>query len=146
VVNKDDYQVFLTPMGESKGWLYVSGKTASGFSVHEAGGGASSIAFDYRVVAKRKDVTGARLEYVDEPPEVQLLKLPELPVTTVPPRTPPRQAAAASYPLLRSCSRHEFVAAGHSALWVQCDHRFASLFIAHRATLFITWICATMPL
>jgi hypothetical protein len=36
--------------------------------VKEAGGGTSNIAFDYRIVAKRKDIPGARLEHVDEPP------------------------------------------------------------------------------
>jgi hypothetical protein len=86
VVKTDDYHVFLTPQGESKGWLYVSGKTPTNFTVHEAGGGTSSVAFDYRIVAKRKDVAGVRLEHVDEPPTVHLFTLPELPAT---PPTPP---------------------------------------------------------
>jgi hypothetical protein len=68
VVKADQYHVYLTPQGESKGWLFVSNKTSGGFTVKEAGGGASSIAFDYRIVAKRKDIEGARLEHVDEPP------------------------------------------------------------------------------
>jgi hypothetical protein len=89
VVKTDDYHVFLKPRGESKGWLYVSNQAPSGFTVHEAGGGASNVAFDYRVVAKRKDIKGARLEHVDDPPAVQPLKLPELPAT---PPTPPAPA------------------------------------------------------
>jgi hypothetical protein len=88
VVKTDAYHVFLTPQGESKGWLYVSQKTPSGFTVHEAGGGSSTVVFDYRVVAKRKDIEGARLEHVDEPVAVQLIKLPEVPAT-LPAPTPP---------------------------------------------------------
>jgi hypothetical protein len=79
LVKTEDYHVFLTPQGESKGWLYVSSKTPTGFTVHEAGGGTSSIVFDYRVVAKRKDITGARLEPVEEIPSIELPKLPEPP-------------------------------------------------------------------
>jgi hypothetical protein len=88
LVKTDDYHVFLTPQGESKGWLYVSSKTVGSFTVYEAGNGASNVTFDYRVVAKRKDIAGARLERVDEPPVVQRLKLPELPATPLPPPTP----------------------------------------------------------
>jgi hypothetical protein len=47
-----DYHVFLTPKGDSKG-LYVANETAGGFEVRESGGGTSSVAFDYRIVAKR---------------------------------------------------------------------------------------------
>jgi hypothetical protein len=88
VVKTDDYHVFLTPRGESKGWLYVSNQTPSSFTIHETGGGTSNIAFAYRVVAKRKDIEGARLEHVDEPPTVQLLTLPELPPTPPTPSAP----------------------------------------------------------
>jgi hypothetical protein len=56
-----EYHVFLTPNGDSKG-LYVSQKTATSFEVHEQGGGASSIAFDYRIMAKRKGYENVRLE------------------------------------------------------------------------------------
>lgn len=55
-----DYHVFLTPTGECKG-LYVSQKGPSSFEVHELGGGASSIAFDYRVVAHRRGQEGVRM-------------------------------------------------------------------------------------
>jgi hypothetical protein len=60
--------VFLTPNGEPKGILYVSKRNPNGFTVQEAGGGTSNIGFSYRVVAKRKDIPGVRLEHVDEPP------------------------------------------------------------------------------
>jgi hypothetical protein len=82
VVKTDTYHVFLTPQGESKGWLYVSGKSPAGFTVHEAGGGASNIAFDYRIVAKRRDIAGARLEPVEKTLNIELPKLPEPPSTS----------------------------------------------------------------
>jgi hypothetical protein len=54
------YHVFLTPNGDCKG-LYVSQKSPGSFEVHELGGGTSSIAFDYRVVARRKGFENIRL-------------------------------------------------------------------------------------
>jgi len=60
-VNSDaDYHVFLTPNGDSHG-LYVAQKTATSFEVREQGGGTSSIAFDYRIVARRKGYEEIRL-------------------------------------------------------------------------------------
>jgi len=56
-----DYHVFLTPEGECRG-LYVSNKSASGFEVHELGGGQSNVAFAYRIVALRRGYENARLE------------------------------------------------------------------------------------
>jgi hypothetical protein len=56
-----EYHVFLTPNGDCKG-LYVSQKTATSFEVHEMGGGASSVSFDYRVVALRKNFENIRLQ------------------------------------------------------------------------------------
>ena len=56
-----DYHVFLTPNGDCKG-LYVSRKSPTSFEVHELGGGTSSIAFDYRIMAKRRGYEAARLE------------------------------------------------------------------------------------
>jgi hypothetical protein len=88
VVKTDDYHVYLTPRGVPKGPLYIDNAGPSGFTVHDAGG-ASTIAFDYRIVAKRKDIPGVRLEHVEEPPAVQLLKLPELPATLPTPPTLP---------------------------------------------------------
>lgn len=54
------YHVFLTPNGDCKG-LYVDQKTATSFEVHETGGGSSSIAFDYRIMAKRSGFEEVRL-------------------------------------------------------------------------------------
>jgi hypothetical protein len=92
VVKTDAYHVFLTPRGDSKG-LYVSNVTPTGFAVHEQQGGTSSITFDYRVVAKRKDIEGKRLEHVDEPPAIDLPKLAEPPAMPSAPPTSPKPPA-----------------------------------------------------
>ena len=55
-----EYHVFLTPKGDCKG-LYVTNETVTGFEVKELGGGASSVGFDYRVVALRKGYENVRL-------------------------------------------------------------------------------------
>jgi hypothetical protein len=54
------YFVFITPQGDTAGWLYVSSKTAAGFFVREHNG-ASNIAFDYRIVAQSANENGERL-------------------------------------------------------------------------------------
>jgi hypothetical protein len=84
VVKTDIYHVFLTPKGEPKGILYVSKQTPGSFTVTEADGGTSNIGFSYRIVAKRKDIEGARLEHVDEPPKFELPPLPTPPATPAP--------------------------------------------------------------
>jgi hypothetical protein len=55
-----DYHVFLTPNGDCKG-LYVAQKSATSFIVRELGGGTSNVAFDYRIMAKRKGYETIRL-------------------------------------------------------------------------------------
>jgi len=55
-----EYHVFLTPNGDSKG-LYIASKGAGSFDVVESNGGKSNIAFDYRIVAKRKGFESVRL-------------------------------------------------------------------------------------
>src|SRR5579863_4165514 len=60
-----EYHVFLTPDGDCKG-LYVSAKSAAGFEVRELGGGGSSIAFEYRIMAKRVGYENVRLANVTE--------------------------------------------------------------------------------
>ena len=63
-VNGDvDYHVFLTPNGECEG-LYVTNKTASGFEVRELHKGHSNIAFDYRIMARRKGFENVRMRDV----------------------------------------------------------------------------------
>ncbi|MHB8648400.1 MAG: hypothetical protein ACYDAR_21675 [Thermomicrobiales bacterium] len=66
IVHTDSYHVFLTPGGDCKG-LSVVNKTAGGFVVRELQGGASSLTFSYRIVAKRKDVVAGRLAKFDLP-------------------------------------------------------------------------------
>jgi hypothetical protein len=60
-----EYHVFLTPKADSKG-LYVINETATSFEVRESGGGTSSLAFDYRIVAKRRGYEAQRLTDVTE--------------------------------------------------------------------------------
>lgn len=55
-----EYHVFVTPNGDCRG-LYVSQKTPTSFEVHELGGGTSSVKFDYRIVALRKNFENIRL-------------------------------------------------------------------------------------
>ena len=62
---EEEYHVFLTPLGDCRG-LYVAAKTATYFEVRELGGGASNIAFDYRIVAKRLGLEDLRLEPVPD--------------------------------------------------------------------------------
>jgi hypothetical protein len=88
VVHGHNYHVFLTPRDDSKG-LYVSKQNPSGFTVQEAGGGTSSIGFSYRVVAKRKDIEGARLEHVNELPTLPSAATPPSGDLSMVPDTPP---------------------------------------------------------
>ncbi|MET0163511.1 MAG: hypothetical protein ABW318_00730 [Vicinamibacterales bacterium] len=60
------YHVFITPYGDSNG-LYVSHRTSKRFVVREQNGGTSTLAFSYRIVAKRKDIAGPRLQKVTPP-------------------------------------------------------------------------------
>jgi len=55
-----EYHVFLTPKGDCKG-LYVTNETANSFEVRELGGGKANIAFDYRIMARRKGYENVRL-------------------------------------------------------------------------------------
>ena len=78
------YRVFLTPEGDCNG-LYVSSKSPTGFEVRELKGGTSSLGFSYRVVAKRKDIPGARLERVPMPARVERPPPPARPSVATPP-------------------------------------------------------------
>ena len=95
LVQGDRYQVFLTPEGDCNG-LYVSAKNANGFEVRELKGGTSTLAFSYRVVAKRRDIVGPRLEKVDLLAAPALRRCPAPPV--LPPRRPRRPSRAISPP------------------------------------------------
>jgi hypothetical protein len=54
------YHIFLTPKGDSNG-LYVINETPTSFEVRESKGGTSSLAFDYKIVAKRRGYEAERL-------------------------------------------------------------------------------------
>jgi hypothetical protein len=64
VVKGDDYKIFPVPKGDCKG-LYVAGQTPTSFEIRELQGGTSSVPFSYRVVAKRLDDVGNRMEKVE---------------------------------------------------------------------------------
>jgi hypothetical protein len=56
VIKRGDYHVFLTPRGDCRG-LYVRSQGGASFEVRELAGGKSSVAFSYRIVGRRKDIT-----------------------------------------------------------------------------------------
>lgn len=89
-----NYHVFLTPYGDSNG-LYVTSKTATGFVVQEQHTGTSNLAFSWRVMAKRKDITGARLAKVDLPAPPAPAQRPTLDPNTVP--QPPQLPAPPTF-------------------------------------------------
>jgi hypothetical protein len=63
------YHVFVTPSGNCEG-LYVARKGDSGFEVRELKGGKSNVAFDYRIVARRRGYETVRLQQVEADEEV----------------------------------------------------------------------------
>jgi hypothetical protein len=56
VIKRGDYHVFFTPRGDCRG-LYVRSQGGASFEVRELAGGKSSVAFSYRIVGRRKDIT-----------------------------------------------------------------------------------------
>jgi len=54
------YHVFVTPNGDSNG-LYVARKAPTGFEVREHGSSGSNVAFDYRIVVKRRGYETIRM-------------------------------------------------------------------------------------
>jgi hypothetical protein len=70
-----DYKVFPVPNGDCKG-LYVASKTPTSFEVRELGGGASSIHFDYRIMALRKNYENVRFadHTKDNDPRKEMLR------------------------------------------------------------------------
>jgi hypothetical protein len=96
VVHGDNYHVYLTPKGDCNG-LYVSSQGPDSFEVRELRAGTSTVSFDYRVVAKRRDVPSPRLERVNlpRPPRVvprgtQRSQNPDDPQIPEPPQIPER--------------------------------------------------------
>jgi hypothetical protein len=62
---KTGYRVFVTPGGETRGWLFVATKNSSGFTVREAQAGRSNVTFDYRIVATALGQAGQRMAFVN---------------------------------------------------------------------------------
>jgi len=63
---EEDYHVFLTAVSQEPVWLYVTAKTAAGFTVKgvTVDGEPAGCSFDYRVVVKRLGYEGVRLPEV----------------------------------------------------------------------------------
>ena len=103
-----EYHVFLTPNGDSKG-LYVRQKTSTSFEVREQGGGHSSIAFDYRIVAKRNGYENVRLADVTEQykkmEEQRELRLGRPGQRPVKPSAVPRTSPLPQIPRLRAAAQ-----------------------------------------
>src|SRR5262245_25716385 len=59
VIKRGDYRVFITPEGDCSR-LYIRNRSAAKFEVRELGGGKSNVAFSYRIVGRRKDITRHR--------------------------------------------------------------------------------------
>jgi hypothetical protein len=62
------YLVFITPEGMVNGSLCVTDRSPHGFTVRESGGGHSTVAFAYRIVAKPYGERAARLPMIDLKP------------------------------------------------------------------------------
>jgi hypothetical protein len=74
-VNTDmDYKVFPVPNGDCKG-LYVTNKAATSFEVRELGGGTSNVAFDYRIMAVRRNYENVR--FADHTHDLDSIKMME---------------------------------------------------------------------
>ena len=65
VTSSQDYHVFLTPRGECEG-LYIASTSTTGFEVRELHHGTSGVAFDYRIVVRRKGYENIRMQDVTE--------------------------------------------------------------------------------
>ncbi|HEY1305055.1 MAG TPA: hypothetical protein VGF24_15970 [Vicinamibacterales bacterium] len=77
LVDLSSYHVFLTEYGNHQA-LYVSRRTPTGFSVEAKDENPQAGAFSWRVVAKRKDIAGPRLERVTIPAEPTLPPIPDV--------------------------------------------------------------------
>jgi hypothetical protein len=80
VADLSDYHVFLTEYGGHND-LSVAEQTPGGFRV-EARDATSTARFSWRVVAKRRDIRGERLERVAVPPEPTLPPVPDVSAMT----------------------------------------------------------------
>jgi hypothetical protein len=85
VADVENYHVFLTAY-DYDNLLHVAKRTPQGFTVEAALNGRSvsepSGSFSWRVVAKRKDITGERLARVTMPPHPALPPIEDRTMTT----------------------------------------------------------------
>lgn len=65
-----EYHIFLTPDGDSNG-LHIAERTTDSFLVRENRGGRSTLSFGYRLIARRRDVAGPRMERINLDDRVQ---------------------------------------------------------------------------
>jgi hypothetical protein len=78
VVKSDHYHVFLTEYDDNNA-LYVCDRTSHGFKVRAKSSKTARGTFSYRIVAKRKDIAGPRLEKVEFPTHKRpTLKIPKI--------------------------------------------------------------------
>jgi hypothetical protein len=82
-----NYYVFLTANGNSNG-LYVARKTAAGLEIREHGGESSNVAFDYRIVARRRGYEAIRMLQVPERKILETMR-PPLKMTAGQPKIEP---------------------------------------------------------
>jgi hypothetical protein len=105
-VNTDlDYHVFLTPKADCKG-LYVANETSSSFEVHELGGGTSSVRFDYRIVALRKNFENIRLaDHTNDPSPLKTVKKGTPTHFDIDRSIPPKREARLTQPITASTKK-----------------------------------------
>jgi hypothetical protein len=87
IVKSESYHVFVTEY-EDNNALYVVNRTSAGFGVRAKLSNTANSLFSYRIVAKRKDIEGQRLEPVKIP--TGKLKPAKPTFTTLPPIKPTR--------------------------------------------------------
>ena len=115
IAETSKYHVFLTAYNNDN-VLYVTERTASGFSVRSRESDACG-PFSWRIVAKRKDIAGVRLEQVSVPLEPQLPgpamdamdsdRIGNIPCVAInDKKSDPRSPRSNYRKLTRSCPRH----------------------------------------
>ena len=93
-----EYHVFLTPKGDCKG-LYVTNEGADSFEVRELGGGTANIAFDYRIMARRKGYENVRL--ADKTARFAKLAAQDKQMQRMSPKLPPSSPTGSAVQLQR---------------------------------------------
>jgi len=65
----EEYHVFVTPLSQEPVWLYITAKTADGFTVRGVtlDGLPATCSFEWRVMARRLGYENVRLATVQDP-------------------------------------------------------------------------------